>query len=97
MYDRSCLFRYCRCWQVATIRRYQNEQKHSYYWRDRRYWFSNCKVAGSIRAISAEFANASGLYFDNDIGQFTTPHPDALDADKIVAIVVAIESVLARI
>ncbi len=30
-------------------------------------------------AVSSEFTNASGLYFDNDIGQFGQPHPDALN------------------
>lgn len=30
-------------------------------------------------ALSEEFASASGKYFDNDIGQFTAPHPGALD------------------
>lgn len=36
-----------------------------------------------IRAsFSAEFADASGQYFDNDIGQFRAPHPDARNAQK---------------
>ncbi|SFA84717.1 short chain dehydrogenase [Poseidonocella pacifica] len=30
-------------------------------------------------ATSAEFANASGKYFDNDAGRFNDPHPAALD------------------
>ncbi|WP_413701858.1 SDR family NAD(P)-dependent oxidoreductase [Psychromonas sp. KJ10-10] len=34
-------------------------------------------------SLSDEFADASGLYFDNDIEAFTAPHPDALNADKI--------------
>lgn len=46
-------------------------------------------------AISADFAKASGLYYDNDIGQFTAPHPDAMDADKITGMVAAIDGVLA--
>ena len=29
-------------------------------------------------ALSDEFINASGQYFDNDSGQFANPHPDAL-------------------
>ncbi|MBQ4832122.1 SDR family NAD(P)-dependent oxidoreductase [Pseudoalteromonas sp. MMG010] len=44
-----------------------------------------------VRAtLSDEFANASGLYFDNDIGQFTAPHPDAVNADKIQKITQAL-------
>ncbi len=32
-----------------------------------------------VRAIvSDEFATASGLYFDNDAGQFSAPHPELL-------------------
>ena len=34
-------------------------------------------------ALSDEFASASGLYFDNDKGEFANPHPDALDSQKI--------------
>lgn len=30
-------------------------------------------------ALSDEFADQTGLYFDNDIGQFAAPHPDAQD------------------
>ena len=47
-------------------------------------------------ALSDEFAAASGQYFDNDIGQFTSPHPDALNRQKCEAVVRAIESVLAE-
>ena len=46
-------------------------------------------------ALSDEFANANGLYFDNDNGRFTNPHPDALDESKNAAIVSAIEGYLA--
>lgn len=42
-------------------------------------------------ALSDEFANASGKYFDNDIGQFASPHPDALDPKKSEEIVQVIE------
>ena len=48
-------------------------------------------------ALSDEFETASGLYFDNDSGQFASPHPDALNAQKSDEIVRAIEVVLARI
>ena len=33
-------------------------------------------------ALSEEFSNASGKYFDNDSGLFKDPHADALDAEK---------------
>ena len=45
-------------------------------------------------ALSDEFANANGLYFDNDAKQFADPHPDALDARKVAALVQGIEDVL---
>ena len=47
-------------------------------------------------AFSDEFAGASGQYFDNDIGQFTNPHPDALNSRKCEDIVLAIEEMLAK-
>jgi hypothetical protein len=47
-------------------------------------------------ALSDEFANASGLYFDNDIGQFSSPHPDALNEQKSDEMVRVIESVIAE-
>lgn len=45
-------------------------------------------------ALSQEFANASGLYFDNDIGEFTSPHQDALNADEIAEITQVIEKII---
>lgn len=48
-------------------------------------------------ALSDEFERASGQYFDNDSGQFASPHPDALNPKKSERIVQAIESVLAQI
>lgn len=48
----------------------------------------------SRAALADEFADVSGLYFDNDSGQFAEPHPDALDSSKVEDIVRAIESVL---
>lgn len=47
-------------------------------------------------ALSEEFAQASGLYFDNDTGRFADPHPDALDADKCAALVAEIERILSE-
>jgi NAD(P)-dependent dehydrogenase (short-subunit alcohol dehydrogenase family) len=46
-------------------------------------------------ALEDEFAAASGRYFDNDIGQFSSPHPDALNQQKTEEIVRVIEAVLA--
>ncbi|MGR5143823.1 SDR family NAD(P)-dependent oxidoreductase [Photobacterium sp. DNB23_23_1] len=47
-------------------------------------------------ALSDEFANAHGLYFDNDIGQFGQPHPDALNDKKVQAVMTAMDSALAK-
>lgn len=49
-----------------------------------------CKLA-----LDKEFENSSGEYFDNDIGEFSTPHSDVLDTRKNNAVVNAIEKVLA--
>jgi NAD(P)-dependent dehydrogenase (short-subunit alcohol dehydrogenase family) len=46
-------------------------------------------------ALSDEFANASGRYFDNDQGQFSQPHRDALDGAKNESLVAAIHKTLA--
>ncbi len=48
-------------------------------------------------ALADEFGTASGKYFDNDLGQFASPHPDALNLQKSEEIVRAIEAVLAEI
>jgi hypothetical protein len=45
-------------------------------------------------ALSDEFSDASGKYYDNDIGQFTSPHPDALNVQKCEKVVSAIETIL---
>ncbi|WP_447971096.1 SDR family NAD(P)-dependent oxidoreductase [Nitrospira sp. M1] len=47
-------------------------------------------------ALEDEFATASGQYFDNDSGQFVSPHPDALDPKKSQEMVRVIETVLAK-
>ena len=46
-------------------------------------------------ALSDEFTDASGKYFDNDSGRFAPPHPDGLDDAKIAEVISAIEAVLA--
>ncbi len=45
--------------------------------------------------LSDEFESATGLYFDNDKGQFASPHPDALDARKSEEIVRVLDAALA--
>ena len=45
-------------------------------------------------ALTDEFAHASGKYFDNDSGQFASPHPDALNPQKCEQIVRTIETIL---
>jgi NAD(P)-dependent dehydrogenase (short-subunit alcohol dehydrogenase family) len=47
-------------------------------------------------ALSDEFSTASGQYFDNDLGQFSSPHPDALNPEKSQEIVRVIEEVLTK-
>ncbi len=47
-------------------------------------------------ALSDEFATASGKYFDNDVGRFADPHPDALDPQKSDKLMNVMEDVLAR-
>lgn len=48
-------------------------------------------------ALEKEFANVSGKYFDNDLGQFSSPHADALSLKKCEEVVSAIENILAKI
>lgn len=47
-------------------------------------------------ALSEEFAQASGKYFDNDQRRFAAPHCDALDAHKNAQLVQAIEAMLKK-
>ncbi|UTW08079.1 SDR family NAD(P)-dependent oxidoreductase [Pseudomonas benzenivorans] len=57
----------------------------------------NLQVGAQIlvqAALAEEFATASGRYFDNDIGRFAAPHPDALDLQKCEDVIQAIELVL---
>jgi NAD(P)-dependent dehydrogenase (short-subunit alcohol dehydrogenase family) len=48
-------------------------------------------------ATSAEFAQATGQYFDNDAGRFAPPHPDALDDRKNGAVVQAIKAIIGKL
>lgn len=45
-------------------------------------------------ALSDEFTDSSGRYFDNDKGRLASPHPDTLDPQKCQEVVGVIESVL---
>ena len=45
-------------------------------------------------AVSDDFAEASGKYFDNDAGRFGPPHADALDAGKCAEVAASIEQVI---
>ncbi len=51
----------------------------------------------SRAALSDEFKDASGKYFDNDLGRFSMPYPDALDMTKCEKLVDNIEDILKRI
>ncbi|MFD2166140.1 SDR family NAD(P)-dependent oxidoreductase [Thalassotalea euphylliae] len=48
-------------------------------------------------ALSDEFNDASGKYFDNDIGQFAKPHQDALNEHLVTLVVDKIEQIIAEI
>ena len=45
-------------------------------------------------ALSDQYKNNSGQYFDNDSGKFARPHPDALDTQKNQQVVNVIEAML---
>ena len=46
-------------------------------------------------ALSDEFTDASGRYFDNDSGRFAQPHPAAGDKGQVAAIMEAIRELVA--
>lgn len=46
-------------------------------------------------ALSDEFAEASGKYYDNDSRRFAAPHAEAADHERVKAVVAAIESQIA--
>ncbi|WED28652.1 SDR family NAD(P)-dependent oxidoreductase [Vibrio sp. DW001] len=45
-------------------------------------------------ALSVEFEDASGKYYDNDARRFAAPHNDALDPRKTAALVCVIDKIL---
>ena len=44
-------------------------------------------------SLDADFSSATSLYFDNDLGDFGSPHPDALDEDLCNTVVDKIMSI----
>ena len=47
-------------------------------------------------ALKDDYKIASGQYFDNDSGDFASPHPDALDLQNNQHVVDIIESILVK-
>jgi len=45
-------------------------------------------------ALSDEFKEATGLYFDNDTERFAPPHPDALNNDKTQQLIDTLDALL---
>ncbi|MBN9653405.1 SDR family NAD(P)-dependent oxidoreductase [Halobacillus sp. GSS1] len=45
-------------------------------------------------ALSDTFQDASGKYFDNDIGEFGDPHPDAQDREKCEALIQKLDAII---
>lgn len=61
---------------------------------------SNVGIGAGIlcrTALTHEFADAGGKYFDNDAGRFVPPHPDALDVGKDEAVVKVMETEIAKL
>lgn len=48
-------------------------------------------------ALSNDFKNAHGKYFDNDIEQFAFPHPDALNDNRCERVIEVIEETIAKL
>lgn len=47
-------------------------------------------------ALSEEFSHAHGLYFDNGLESFASPHPDALNKAKVEQVVAVIKRLAAK-
>lgn len=45
-------------------------------------------------ALSDEFSDASGKYFDNDIGQFSTPHREAMNQQNCALVLETLETIV---
>ena len=48
-------------------------------------------------ALSDEFAGYTSRYFDNDIGNWSRPHPDTLDESKNTSLITEIDKVLRKL
>lgn len=48
-------------------------------------------------ALSDEFSGAAGLYFDNDIGRFSSPHNDALDETTLMLLMDSMKQALSKV
>ncbi|MFA0676101.1 oxidoreductase, partial [Vibrio sp. 10N.222.51.A6] len=48
-------------------------------------------------ALSEEFSNASGKYFDNDSGLFKAPHADALNTGKNQKLMTTLDQLLTEL
>ena len=48
-------------------------------------------------SLSDEFENARGKYFNNDIGAFDNPHPDALNEKRCKTVIEVIEETILKI
>ncbi len=60
---------------------------------------SDVRVGADIlcrAALSDEFAHANGKYFDNDSARFASPHPDALQLPKCLALVAAMDQFISQ-
>ena len=64
-----------------------------------KFWSSADKGADILYdlAISDEYANSTGQYFDNDRGAFGEAHPDAYDTAKIDHLLILTEQLLSRL
>ena len=62
-----------------------------------KHWSSADKGATILYelAVSEDYRDASGKYFDNDLGTFTEAHPDAYDETKINKLITTTAKILA--
>ncbi|WP_226646831.1 SDR family NAD(P)-dependent oxidoreductase [Microbulbifer variabilis] len=48
-------------------------------------------------ALSDEFSGSSGKYFDNDLGNWSPPHPDALDESMNISLIEEIKNIVNKL
>ena len=63
-----------------------------------RYWSPADKGANIIYdlAVSPDYGEATGKYFDNDLGSFGRAHPNAYDDEAITQLIEATEAIIER-